>query len=153
GVDVVVALRYAFSESRKVRTSEMRTDVIAESVSKSHNNINTDSKYGVLGRDKCYATRPRRTHNEEKQRRQDDGGQSARGQAQGWQGSREQTESRPKDHEDVRTERLRLDSRRQDPTAGILPAGECYAVRPSATRSVWCVRWRAETAREVTCPS
>ena len=41
----------ARSESRTVWTSEKRTDVMARSVSRSHDNINTDNKYGVFGRD------------------------------------------------------------------------------------------------------
>ena len=48
------------SESRTVRTSETRTDVVARSVSRSHNNINTDTEYGVLGRDTAYAYWPPR---------------------------------------------------------------------------------------------
>jgi len=51
----------------------------------------------------------------------------------GWQGSREQTESRPKDHEDVRTERLHLAA--QESHCGTLRAGEWLRVRPPAPRS------------------
>jgi hypothetical protein len=40
------------NESPRVRTNETRTDITARSVSRSHDNINTDNKYGVLGRDK-----------------------------------------------------------------------------------------------------
>ena len=38
----------------------------------------------VIHRWGVYCSQQRRLHDEEKQRRQDDGGQKARGQAQGW---------------------------------------------------------------------
>jgi hypothetical protein len=41
------------NESRKIRTSKRRTAVMARSVSRSHDNINADNKYGVLGRHTC----------------------------------------------------------------------------------------------------